>query len=184
MSGYTVIGGVTRTLGEFLRTETGVNVEYDRSPAEVIPDTGPLIHVYLYRVEPNPFFVNGDWIRASDTVLQQPPIGLNLHYLITPHGTGQLQIQVTLGEIIRVFHDHAIIPPAAYDAALAGSTEELRVVPRPRSLEEMTELWRAFEGRSYRLAATYEASVVLIDSGVTRTVTRVVERHVQVGQRR
>jgi hypothetical protein len=184
VSGYTVISGVTRTLGEFLRTETGVNVEYDRSPVDPIPDIGPLIHVYLYRVEQNRFFVNGDWVRPSDTVLQQPPIGLNLHYLITPHGTGQLEIQVTLGEIMGVFHDHAIIPSAAYDAALAGSTEELRVVHHPLPLEEMTELWRAFEGRSYRLSVAYEASVVLIDSGITRSVTRVAERHVHVGQQR
>lgn len=183
MSGYVVIGGVTRTLGEFLQAQTGVNVEYDRSPVDPIPDVAPLIHVYLYRIEQNRFFVNGDWVRQGDTVLQQPPIGLNLHYLITPHGVGQLQIQVTLGEIIRVFHDHPIIPPAAYDAALVGSTEELRVVQWPLALGELAELWRAFEGRSYRLSIAYEVSVVLIDSGITRPVTRVAERHVSVGQR-
>ena len=184
MSGYTAISGVTRTLGEFLRARTGVTVEYDRSPADTIADTAPLIHLYLFRVEQNRSFVNGDWIRSGDTVLQQAPIGLNLHYLITPYGPGQLQLQVTRGEIIGVLHDSPIIPPSAYDAALTGTTEELRVVQRPLSLEESTELWRAFDGRSYRLSVTYEVSVVLIDSSVTRTVTRVAERHVQVGHRR
>lgn len=185
MSGYTVIAGVTRTLGTVLKNAMpGVTVEYDKSPADTIPDSQPLVHLYLFRVERSPFFENGDWLRPSPTSLHEPPIGLNLLYLITPHGNGQIQIQITLGEVIKVFHEQPVIPPADYDPALVGATEELRVIPRQLALEELTELWRAFEQRSYRLGVVYEASVALIDSAVSRTVVPVEERRIDVRPRR
>ena len=180
MSAYTVISGVTKTLASFLNTATGVSVEFDKSPAANISDAAPLIHLYLYRVEQNPFFTNNDWSAPSPTVLQEPPIGLNLFYLITPYGNGELQIQMTLGEIIKVFHEDPIIPPSAFDPSLADTTEELRVVQHPLPLDHMTDFWRSFAQKSYRLSITYQVSAVLIDSAVTRTVRRVAERHLEV----
>jgi hypothetical protein len=44
----------------------------------------------------------------------------------------------------------------------------------------MTELSRVFGQRHYRLSITYEVSVALIDSTITRNVQRVEERHVTV----
>jgi len=180
MSAFTVIAGVTRTLGEFLKAETGVNVDVDRSPAAAIADTPPLIHLYLYRVEPNPFFENNDWLEPSPTSLQAQPLGVNLCYLVTPYANGQLQIQMLLGQVMQVFHQTPIIPSALFDPALIDTTEELRVSRKNVSLETMTEFWRAFDGRSYRLGVVYEASVALISSNVVRTVQRVQERAVRV----
>lgn len=180
MSNFTVISGVTKTLAGLLNTATGVNVERDKAPDGNIPDTSALIHLYLFRVEVNPFFTNNDWLAPDDTTLVAPPIGLNLLYLITPYGPSQAEIQVTLGEVIKVFHDTPIIPPAAFDPSLAGTTEELRVLPRQLELQQMVDFWRAFEQRSYRLSVVYEVSAVLIDSELARTVRRVDERQVSV----
>lgn len=184
MSSFSVINGVTRTLHTFLNTATGVAVESDLSPAGVISDATPLIHLYLYRVERNPAFTNNDWVRPNTSTLQEPPIGLNLFYLITPYGNGQQQIQITLGEVVKVFHETPIIPPAAFDPALADTIEEVRVVLHPLPLDQMLELWKGFQQRSYRLSLTYEVSAVLIDSALTRPVRRVEERHLEVGQLR
>ncbi len=180
MSGFTVVSGVTRTLANVLSSVTGVDVEPDRSPADAISDATSLILLYLYRVEQSPFFVNTVPPPPAPNQLSEPPIGLNLHYLIAPYGNGQLQIQLTLGDIIRVFHDMPVIDPAFYHPALHDTTEELRMILNPLPLQEMTELWRSFNERSYRLSLTYEASVVLIDSSVTRTVVPVEERHLVV----
>ena len=180
MSGFTVIDGVTRTLAGFLEAQTGIQVNFLESPVGDLNDNQSLIHLYLYRVEVNPFFTNSDFVSPSPSELRDPPIGLNLLYLITPYGTNESQIQLTLGEIIKVLHEHSIIPPSAFHASLADTTEELRVLPRALPLQEMTEFWRAFEQRSYRLSMTYEASAVLIDSDVSRTVSRVEERFVTV----
>ncbi len=182
MSIYTVIDGVTRTLAGFIEAQMPVPVNFEDSPADNIPDTNPLVHLYLYRVEINPFFANSAFLTPTQGEVQDPPIGLNLMYLITPRGPNQSQIQLTLGQVIKVFHDTPIIPPSAFHATLADTTEELRVVPRPLSLQEMTEFWRSFEQRSYRLSITYEVSVVLIDTDVSRPVSRVEERRVEVGQ--
>jgi len=180
MSGFTVVSGVTRTLANVLTAVTGVDVEADRSPAENISDAASMILLYLYRVEQSPYFVNAEGSRPSPNVLRDPPIGLNLFYLIAPFGNGQLQIQLTLGDIIRTFHDMPVIDPAFYHTALQDTTEELRMILNPLPMQEMTELWRSFNERSYRLALTYEASVVLIDSGATRAVRPVEERRVAV----
>ncbi|HEX7048842.1 MAG TPA: DUF4255 domain-containing protein [Longimicrobiales bacterium] len=184
MSAFTVIAGVTRTLAGLLNGATGVTVEFDKSPADNISDAQSLIHLYLYRIEHNPFFRTVDWVRPTETTQQASPIGLNLFYLITPYGNGQEQIQMTLGEVVKVLHDNGVVSPSAFDPVLADTTEELRVVPHSLSLDEMTGFWRSFENRSYRLSVTYEVSVALIDSDVTRTVAPVAERHVVIEQLR
>jgi hypothetical protein len=156
-------------------------VEPDLSPADDISDANPLIHLYLYGVSHSPFVENADFIRPTSSRVQAPPVGLKLFYLITPYGSGQLQIQMTLGDIIRTFHERPIIPPSDFDGDLVGTTEELRVIPEPLTLEQITELWRAFDGRSYRLGVAYEVSLVLIDSRVQRSVLPVEERVLKVG---
>ncbi len=181
MSTYTVISEVTKAFGKLLKDATGVNVEYERSPAESISDANPLIHVYLYRVEQNEFFRNNDWLRPTDTTLQDPPVGLNLFYLITPYGKDQTDIQTTLGELIKVLNDQPSLPPSAFtDPSLVEGADEIRIVPHSLTLDEMTSFWRAFENRSYRLSVAYEVAVVLIDSAVTREYAPVAERRVQV----
>jgi hypothetical protein len=180
MSDFRAIAGVTKTLVTFLNTATGVPVNADLAPSDTISDKTPLIHMYLYRVEPNPAFTNNDFIQTSPTSIQEPPVGLDLFYLLTPYGPDQIEIQKTLGDVIQAFHETPVIPPP-FDPILTNVTEEIRVFPAPLTLEQMTDLCRCFGTRPYRLATTYEVSVVLIDSRNTRTVSRVQERHVEVG---
>jgi Pvc16 N-terminal domain len=180
MSDFRAIAGITRTLAAFLQSATGVTTSGEKAPSDTISDATPFIHVYLYRVEQNPAFANNDFIAASDTKLVDPPAGLNLFYLITPYGPDQIEIQRTLGDVIQAFHETPVIPPSAFDPLLTNVSEEIRVFPAPLTLEQMTDLCRCFGQRPYRLATTYEISVVLIDSRVSRDVTRVQERYVGV----
>lgn len=182
MSDFRAISGVTKSLATFLNTQTGVTVEDTKAPSDNISDSTSLIHLYLYRVEYNPFFTNNPEIVTSSTVLQRPPVGINLFYLITPYGSTQLDIQLTLGEVIRVFNDAPILPPAFYDPSLTNVIEDIKIIPRILTLDQMTELARVFGQRHYRLSTTYEISVVLIDSAVTTTVSRVEERHLELRQ--
>lgn len=181
MGTFSVIRAATKTLAAFLNDATGVEVDAVHSPADTISDSAALIHLYLFRVEVNPFFRNNAFVRTSPGEVSAPAMGLNLFYLITPYGADQFEIQLTLGEVISVFNDTPIISEAAFDPELAGATEELRVVPHPMSLEQLTDLWLSFEERSYRLAVAYEVSTVLIDSSDRREVVPVDERHINVG---
>lgn len=184
MSDFRAISGVTKSLSAFLKAQTGVDVESEKAPSDTISDSNPLIHLYLYRVEYNPFFTNSEEIVTSSSVLTAPPVGLNLFYLVTPYGPTQLDIQVTLGEIIKVFNDSPAIPPANYDPSLTNVIEELKVIPHMLTLDLMTELARVFGQRHYRLSMTYEVCVALVDSAMTRNVTRVDERVLKVRQLR
>jgi hypothetical protein len=183
MSDFRAISGVTKSLAAFLNNKTGVTVEATKAPSDTsISDSTSLIHLYLYRVEYNPFFFNNDEIPTSPSVLQSPPVGVNLFYLITPYGSTQLDIQVSLGEVIRVFNDTPILPPAFYDPSLTNVVEDIKVIPKILTLDQMTELARVFGQRHYRLSIAYEVSVVLIESTTSRNVTRVEERHVDLRQ--
>ncbi|HEX2330573.1 MAG TPA: DUF4255 domain-containing protein [Candidatus Angelobacter sp.] len=180
MSDFRAISGVTKSLAAFLKVKTGVEVDDEKAPSDTISDSTSLIHLYLYRVEYNPFFTNNDSLPTSPTVLTGPPVGINLFYLVTPYGPSQLDIQVTLGEVIQVFNDQPSIPPANFDPSLTNVIEELKIIPHMLTLDQMTELSRVFGQRHYRLSMTYEVCAVLIDSTVSRSVARVDERHLRL----
>lgn len=178
MSNFTAIAAVTSTLKALLLQELpAITVEETKSPIDLGGIT-PMVGLYLYRVEINPFAANMDWKPVTATQMSAPPFGLNLHYLVTPYGPDELEIQRTLGEVMRTFHDHAVVRAgdAVLTAPLANMTEEIRIVPRMLPLGDMLDLWRAFDKMSYRLCATYEVSTILIDSSLTRNVERVQER--------
>jgi hypothetical protein len=181
VSDFKAISATTKTLERLLVDKLGVAVEAALPPTEITATTA-LVGLFLYRVEINPFLANMDWKRTGSTQLVAPPIGLNMHYLVTPYGPDLVEIQKTLGEIIRTFHQFPVIEAAdpLLSPDLAGMTEELRIVPRPLPLNDMLELWKAFEKLSYRLSLTYEVSAVLVDSGLSRSVMPVQERHLEL----
>ena len=185
MSDFKAISGTTKTLERLLKAKLGIAVETALPPTEITAAT-PLVGIFLYRVEINPFLANLDWKRTSSTQLTAPPCGLNLHYLITPYGLDLIEIQQTLGEVIRTFHDFPVIDASDPVLApeLAGMTEELRIVPHPLPLNDMFELWKSFEKLSYRLAVTYEVSVAVIESALTRSVLPVQERSLDLSPMR
>lgn len=178
MSDFTAIAAVTSTLKALLLQQLpAITVEETKTPLELGGST-PMVGLYLYRAEMNPFTANMDWRPVTGTQLSAPPFGVNLHYLITPYGPDELEIQRTLGEVMLALHDHAVVRSGdpLLTAPLADMTEELRIVPRMLPLGDMIDLWRSFDKMSYRLSVTYEVSTVLIDSGLTRNVARVQER--------
>jgi hypothetical protein len=186
MSGFNAIRAVTDTLEALLVAELpGIAVETKKSVVENNATTSQ-VGLYLYRVEHNAAMRNLDWQPVTTAQLASPPVGVNLFYLMVPYGPDQLEIQQTLGEVIRALHDRPVIRAGdpVLSADLATMTEELRIVPRMLSLGDMLDLWRAFEKVPYRLCATYEVSVVLIDSTRTRTVERVQERILELSTAR
>lgn len=183
MSDHRSLAAVTTSLRRLLEDRMGaITIDVDNTPA-TLNGTSALVNLYLYRVERNPFTSNFDWAPDALGTLHAPPFGLNLHYLITPYGPTQTEIQRTLGEVMQVLHDqpvlragHPLLPPE-----LAEIVEELRIVPRTLPLHEMLDLWRAFGERAFRLSLVYEVSAVLVDSLLTRTVHPVQQRVLDVG---
>jgi hypothetical protein len=151
------------------------------------PDAGPSLNLFLYRVSPNPGWRNAalpsygpDGARATN-----PPLALDLHYLLTAYGSADFHAEILLGYAMHLLHERpvldrasirtaldpsplgpSILPPAfqALAAAdLADQVEAVTVTPEPMDSEGMSRLWSALQTH-YRPSAAYLVSVVLIES--------------------
>lgn len=151
------------------------------------PDAPPSLNLFLYRITPNQGWRNealpsygGDGSRLTD-----PPLALNLHYLLTAYGSADFHAEILLGYATFLLHQHpvlnraairraldpsplgpSILPPAyqALTAAdLADQVESLTVTPEPMDTEQMSRLWSALQAH-YRPTAGYVVSVVLIEA--------------------
>jgi hypothetical protein len=147
------------------------------------------LNVFLYHVAPNVAWRNARLpSRDSDgNRISNPPLALDLHYLITAYGVQELDSEILLGYAMQLLHETPILtraavrrslaPPSIVGTAgnlparlrelatseLAEQFEQIRIVPQQLNTEEMSKLWAAF-GAKYRPTAAYQASVVLIES--------------------
>jgi uncharacterized protein DUF4255 len=145
------------------------------------------LNLFLYRTSLNQGWANvglpafdGNGNQAS-----HPPLGLNLHYLLTAYGFADFEAEILLGYAMHVLHEHpvldrdsirtaldpspldaSILPPAfqALTAAdLADQVENVTITPEPLDTEELARLWSAIQSH-YRPTVGYVVSVVLIDA--------------------
>lgn len=131
------------------------------------------INIFLYQTVLNGAWRNLDMprkVRPGES--GQPPLALNLHYLVTAFGDGDEDASSHrwLGRAMSVFHDHPVLGAQEIQDALLPDNSELqdqiervRITPQPLSLEEVSKLWTAFQTQ-YRISAAYQVEVVLIES--------------------
>ncbi len=174
-----------------LNAALGTTVTVTALPPDLIDTasaTGPQLNLYLYRVTPNTGWRNVDLpSRNGDgTRLTNPPLALDLHYLLSAYGTQDFEAEILLGYAMQQLHerpiltpdairttlappspvDGAILPPALGSLAaadLADQVERVKITPEVLEAEEISKLWSAFQ-TNYRPSVAYVASVVLIES--------------------
>lgn len=144
------------------------------------------LNVFLYQTVLNAAWRNMDMPKATRPgETGQPPLALNLHYLLTAYGqndsnAGNLAQRV-LGAALSVVHDHPLLAPDQIANAIPGNDlakqfERMRITPLPMGVEEISKLWMIFQTQ-YRLSAVIEVTVALIDSKrPTRTPLPVIRR--------
>ena len=146
------------------------------------------INLFLYQVTPNAAWRNAA-LPAHDgrgTRVSNPPLALDLHYLVTAYGSAEFHAEILLGYALQLLHEtpvltkeairRALAPVSPVDGSmlpppldtlsaseLADQVEQIRLSPRPLNPEEMSRLWSAIQS-NYRPTAAYQASVVLIES--------------------
>lgn len=177
MSNSLAIAAVTKTLRNLIAkgiaSELGSGSVTARPPdkARDNGDSGNQINIFLYQTLQNAAWRNQDLrnrLKPGET--GQPPLALNLYYLITAYGQDNDDIlsHRLLGKAMRVLHDHSILNPGEIKNALAESDlhsqiERVRINPVTLSLEELSKLWSCFQTQ-YRISTAYEVSVILIES--------------------
>ncbi len=153
------------------------------------PDARPQLNIFLHQATPNAALRNIDLPSRdrSGQRLSNPPLALDLHYLVTAYGISDLQAEVLLGYAMQLLHETPMLSrdairtalnppnapvngtllPAVYEALrasdLAEQYEQIKITPAPMNTEEMSKLWSAIQAH-YRPTAAYQASVVLIEA--------------------
>lgn len=148
------------------------------------------LNLFLYHVTPNAAWRNASLpSRNPDGErLTNPPLALDLHYLLTAYGERDLHAEILLGYGMQLLHETPVLtrdairrslaPPSPvedpastlpadlrhlFTSELAEQLEQIKITPQTQSTEEISKLWSAFQTH-YRPSASYQASVVLIES--------------------
>ena len=199
MSNALAIAGVSAVLKDLLDSglidhqvtdALGAGVLVSSLAPDVVPINGdgavPRLNLFLHQVTPNAAWRNVD-LPSCDTSgrrVSNPPLALDLHYLLTAYGIAELQAEVLLGYGLQLLHENPVLSRAAIRTALnpspvsgallpsvyqalrsadlADQVELLKITPTAMNAEEMSRLWSALTAH-YRPTAAFQVSVVLIE---------------------
>jgi len=201
MSTALAIAGVTAVLRDLLNdglinhnvagvlgSSVTVSVQ---SPDRVVPLNGnesSQLNLFLYMVSPNMGWRNEGFPSrdvSGRARLSNPPLALNLHYLVSAYSGGDLHAEILLGYAMQLLHEvpvltrdairaaldpspdvGSVLPPALralVDSGLENQVELIKLTPEFLNTEEMSNLWTATQS-NMRPSAPYSASVVLIEA--------------------
>jgi len=170
MSVSTAIGMVSESLRALLAGEMRLAPSV---PVTVLaPDEAGgerRINLFLYKVQENASLKNLDWQvkPGAPNKMTLPPLSLNLFYLLTPYAandpqTGNAVAHEILGEAMRVFYEHPVVPDDYLAAGLQDSNEQISIMLNTLNVDELSQVWHTFS-HPFRLSVLYEISVVQLD---------------------
>lgn len=197
MSDYLAVGGVSAVLKALLNqglSDFGPSTVLVSPPGitnkapDLIP-TGPdepaQLNLFMYYASINPALRNLDLpsMNLSGNQLSNPPLAIDLHYLVTAYGANPFDPEILLAFAMQVFHDTPLVPRNIIQAALtaldsgtpsneqkliaastlASQIEHVRITPEALTTEEIYRLWTAFQV-SYRPTTSYQVSVVVVQN--------------------
>lgn len=186
MSNTLAIATVSATLQQLLLA--GVSTDFPGAtvtlgePKAPSASPSPQVNICMYQISPNMGYRNYD-MPAKDSAgnwVNQPKLGIDLHYLLTFYGNEQqLEPQRLLGDVLSTLHTQPILTRDLIEATinqplysflansdLANETvEQVKLIPQANPREEIARLWRDyFQTIPYSLSLAYQASVVLIEA--------------------
>jgi len=196
MSDYLAVGGVSAVLKSLLTTALsaggpstilGATAGITNLAPDLVStgaDESPQVNIFLYYASINPALrnLNLPSMNANGGRLSNPPLAINLHYLVTAYGKHPFDAEILLAWAMKVFHDTPVVPRDTIEQALedlvsvlpvppeqqlvSGSTlasqvEHIRITPEALTTEEIYRLWTAFQ-TNYRPTTSFQVSVVVI----------------------
>lgn len=173
MSGDSTIADVSSTLLKLLRDKLSDLVPQNsivlQSPAD-ISGQNTRLSLFLFNALENPYLKNQESGSIGMGQLQDPPLVLDLHYMLTSYSyvpdftERTLEEQRILGRAMRVLYDHPIISESILQGGLANSNEKLRITLNPASVTELSEIWRMFPNQNFKPSVTYTVSPTSLQS--------------------
>jgi len=196
VSDYLAVGGVSQALCYLLTNAIA------SGPSTILGSTTPAVtakspdliqtganeqaqlNLFMYYISVNPALRNLDMpsYNGQGGQVSNPPLPLDLHYLVTAYGSAQFDVEILLAWAMKVFHDNPVVPsqtiqnaltalgqPGATQQALliannttlAQQVEQVRITPQVLTTEEIYRLWTAFQA-PYRPSTAFRVSVVVI----------------------
>ena len=201
MSTALAIAGVTQVLRDLLNDrfvnqnvagQIGQSVTVSTMPPDKVVQQNNVevtqLNLFMRQVTPNIGWRN-EGLPSRDgsgrSRLSNPPLALNLHYLISAYGAADLHAEILLGHAMQLLHENPVIPREAIrialqpppdqagtlppwlralrDSGLPDQIEQLRITPEYLSTEDMSKFWTSTLAH-YRPSAAYAVSVVLIQA--------------------
>jgi hypothetical protein len=146
------------------------------------------LNLFLYQVTQNR---NVDWISQEFRTRHpksersvNPPLALNLHYLLTVYGAKDFQAELLLGYAMQLLHKTSVISSELIENALKNTTSllsqalagvsvselvrqlgQIKLTPEFLNMEDSSKIWSALQTH-YRPSVSYQASMVLIESSI------------------
>lgn len=150
------------------------------------------INLFLYQVTQNR---SADWVSAEYrskqtrqfTSCHNPPLALDLHYLLTAYGAKDFQAELLLGYTMQLLHDTPVFSRDLIETSLKNAAKvntssvlsqalssvsvsdvadnigQIKISPEFFNMEDTSKLWSSLQTH-YRPSAAYQVSMVLIDS--------------------
>jgi hypothetical protein len=153
-------------------------------PDRITTEEGDQLNVFLYRTSLNPGWRDeGLPVRgANGTRLTQPPLALDLHYVISAHCQTDLHAELLMGSAMEALHGMSVLTAAAVSQYYAQATppgitsdvwtllsnaqldqqpEQVTVSFENMSIDDISKLWSVL-GEKYRPSVAYLITVVLL----------------------
>lgn len=196
MAEYTAIAEVGETLVKLLRDEIDRRDDAPviareevalGSPSDVdvdnVPGVDVRLTVYLYRVAENDQLKNARRQEVGVDTFREPPLALDLYYLLTAHPTGETEADVIeqqeiLGFAMQVLRENGTIDGARLLGSLAED-DGFHLTVAEQSVDEAGTIWNTFRETPFRPSVAYLVTPVLIEPTTQETVQRVVEREME-----
>lgn len=148
------------------------------------------VNLFLHQVTENAAWrnVGQPWLAADgQTQLKNPPLALDLHYLLTAYGSNDWQAEALLGYALLMLHENPVMTrqdirnaftalPSADSSnllstplgtsGLADQIEMIKITPSTMGREEMAWIWTALKA-DYRPTYAFQVSVVLMQQPAT-----------------
>jgi hypothetical protein len=169
----------------------GGNVTVTALPPDRIavkPNEPSQLNLFMYKITSNQGWQNVGLpsLNGRGERISNPPLAIDLHYLLTAYGSGELHTDILLGYGMQLFHETMVLgrdairrslaPPSAITGTLpeglkllstselAEQAEQIKITSEFLSIEDISKLWSAFQTGYFRPSVAYKVTVVLIES--------------------